>query len=187
MLRIVRTLRSTSLAPSASTVIVSSIRKSADGVFVSLTVVGEAGVGRTRLLAELAERASQDGDIVVGAGPHDSAAPVAYHPIRLLVQSLLDGDDASISLLAEREARDLPLVAAGLRELITPTGVVGAAHESKVGAVAAALAYVAQKAQARSGGRLHSRQMRASVPPTGPPWRAANGTARLSISHCVRS
>jgi serine/threonine-protein kinase len=132
---------------------VETLRNQATGRFVSVSVVGEAGVGRTRLLAELAERASQAGDIVVGAGPHDSAAPVAYHPIRMLLQALVDGDDGAISLLAEREARDQPLVAAGLREVITPTGVLGAAHESKVGAVASALAHCIHKAQARASGK----------------------------------
>ncbi|MET0387512.1 MAG: protein kinase [Polyangiales bacterium] len=131
-----------------------ALRRSAYGGFVSLNVIGEAGVGRTRLLAELAERASQDGDVVIGAGPHDTAAPVAYHPIRTLVQALLDGDDAMISLVAEREARERPLVAAGMRELINPTGVLGAPHESKVGSVACALAFCVTKAQARSGKRI---------------------------------
>jgi tetratricopeptide (TPR) repeat protein len=119
-----------------------------------LNVVGETGVGRTRFLAELADRANQDGDVVIGAGPHDSAAPVAYHPIHMLVQALLDGDDDKLALLADREARERPLVAAGLRELINPTGVLGASQESKVGAVACALAYCVNKAQARSGKRL---------------------------------
>ena len=130
-----------------------ALRRSAYGGFVSLHLVGETGVGRTRLMAELAERASLDGDLVIGAGPHDSATPVAYHPIHLLVQALLDGDDAVLSREAEREAREQPLVAAGLRELINPTGVLGAAHESKVGAVACALAFCARKAQARRGGK----------------------------------
>ncbi|HEX4351467.1 MAG TPA: protein kinase, partial [Polyangiales bacterium] len=132
---------------------VEALRNQAQGRFISVSVVGEAGVGRTRLLAELAERANQAGDIVVGAGPHDSAAPVAYHPIRMLLQALVDGDDAAISLLAEREARDQPLVAAGLREVITPTGVLGASNESKVGAVACALAHCIHKAQLRASGK----------------------------------
>ena len=130
------------------------LRRSAYGTFVSLNVVGEAGVGRTRMLAELAERASQDGDLVIGAGPHDSGAPVAYHPIRMLVHALIDGDDAKTAVVAEREARDRPLVAAGLRELIHPTGVLGALHESKVGAVASALGFCVSKAQARTGKRI---------------------------------
>jgi len=130
-----------------------ALREAALGRFVSAVVTGEAGVGRSRFLAEVAERASMSGDLVLGAGPHDSGAPVAYHPIRLLVQGLLDGDDAALASLAEREAPGRPLVAAGLRELIQPTGVLGAPHVSKVGAVACALAYAVNHAQARTHGK----------------------------------
>jgi serine/threonine protein kinase/tetratricopeptide (TPR) repeat protein len=150
---IARTQRPLLIGRSKEVDSVEALRQAAQGRFISVNVVGETGVGRTRLLAELAERASQAGDIVVGAGPHDSGAPVAYHPIRILLQALLNGDDATISLLAEREARDQPLVAAGLREVITPTGVLGATRESKVGAVACALAHCIHKAQLRAAGK----------------------------------
>jgi serine/threonine-protein kinase len=130
-----------------------ALREAAFGRFVSAVVTGEAGVGRSRFLAEVAERASMASDVVLGAGPHDSGAPVAYHPIRLLVQGLLDGDDTALASLAEREAPNRPLVAAGLRELIQPTGVLGAPHVSKVGAVACALAYAVNHAQARAHGK----------------------------------
>jgi serine/threonine-protein kinase len=130
-----------------------ALREAAFGRFVSAVVTGEAGVGRSRFLAEVAERASMASDVVLCAGPHDSGAPVAYHPIRLLVQGLLDGDDAALASLAEREAPNRPLVAAGLRELIQPTGVLGAPHVSKVGAVACALAYAVNHAQARAHGK----------------------------------
>jgi tetratricopeptide (TPR) repeat protein len=130
-----------------------ALREAAYGRFVSAVVTGEAGVGRSRFLAEVADRASLAGDLVLGAGPHDTGAPVAYHPIRLLVQGLLDGDDAVLAKLAESEAPTRPLVAAGLRELIQPTGVLGAPHVSKVGAVACALAFAVNHAQARVPGK----------------------------------
>lgn len=122
-------------------------RKSARGRFVSVNVVGESGVGRTRLLAEIADRADREGDLVVGAGPHESGAPVAYHPIRLLLRALLSVDDAGLLEIAEREAEALPLLAAGLREVLSPTGVVGARGEAKVGAVATALGFAVEAAQ----------------------------------------
>jgi eukaryotic-like serine/threonine-protein kinase len=130
-----------------------ALREAAYGRFVAAVVTGEPGVGRSRFLAEVAERASVDGDLVLGAGPHDSGAPVAYHPIRMLVQGLLDGDNAAIASIAERESSARPLVAAGLRELIQPTGVLGAPHVSKVGAVACALAFAVNHAQARGHGK----------------------------------
>lgn len=130
-----------------------ALREAAYGRFVSAVVTGEAGVGRSRFLSEVAERTSLAGDLVLGAGPHDSGAPVAYHPIRLLVQGLLDGDDSALALIADREGGARPLVAAGLRELIQPTGVLGAPHVSKVGAVACALAFAVNHAQARTQGK----------------------------------
>jgi serine/threonine-protein kinase len=130
-----------------------AMRVAANGTFLSANLVGEAGVGCTRLLAEIAERAAQDGDLVVGAGPHDSGSPVAYHPVRMLVHALLDGQDQAILTMAEREAREQPLVAAGLRELVNPQGVLGAWGESKVGAVACALSSCLRKAQAHAGGK----------------------------------
>ena len=130
-----------------------ALREAAFGRFVSAVVTGEAGVGRSRFLAEVAERVSMAGDVVLGAGPHDSGAPVAYHPIKLLVQGLLASDDTALVSLADREAPSRPLVAAGLRELVQPTGVLGAPHVSKVGAVACALAYAVNHAQARAHGK----------------------------------
>jgi eukaryotic-like serine/threonine-protein kinase len=132
---------------------IESMRAAANGSFVSANLVGEPGVGCTRLLAEVAERAAQAGDLVVGAGPHDSGSPVAYHPVRMLLHALLDGQDQAILSLADREAREQPLVAAGLRELVKPEGVLGAWAESKVGAVACALSFCLRKAQAHAGGK----------------------------------
>ncbi len=132
---------------------IETLRTSANNTFASANLVGEPGVGCTRLLAEVAERAAQAGDLVIGAHPHDSGSPIAYHPVRMLIHALLDGGDQAIMSLAEREAREEPLVAAGLRELVTPTGVLGAWAESKVGAVACALSFCLRKAQAHAGGK----------------------------------
>ncbi len=130
-----------------------ALRTSAIGKLVCANVVGEAGVGRTRLLAEIAEHADQAGDIVVGAGPHESGSPVCYHPVRTLCQLLLAADDKGIVAIAEQETEAQPLVAAGLREMLSPVGVVGASMESKVGAVASALGFAIRSAQERAAGK----------------------------------
>ncbi|MGD8862252.1 MAG: protein kinase [Myxococcales bacterium] len=109
--------------------------------FVSVCVAGEPGIGKTRLLAELAERASAAGDLVVGAGPHDSGAAVPYHPVRTILLSLLGKDREALSELATSLEEDYPLVAAGMRELLSPAGLRGADGQSCAGAVAAALAF----------------------------------------------
>jgi serine/threonine-protein kinase len=113
----------------------------ADGVMVSVCIVGEAGVGKTRLLAELAELATAENRLVVGAGPHDSGALVPYHSIRTMLLSLLGADDVELFRLAEELVESEPLVAAGMRELLEPSGLRGADGRSRAGAVACALAY----------------------------------------------
>ncbi len=132
---------------------IEALRASAKHKLVTVNVVGEAGVGRTRLLAEVAERADKAGDLAVGAGPHESGAPVAYHPVITLLRTLLACDDAALLAIAERETDPQPLVAAGLREAITPVGVVGSTTESKVGAVASALGFAIRAAEQRVSGK----------------------------------
>ncbi len=132
---------------------IESERKSAQGRVVSVNVIGESGVGRTRLLAEIAERADRAGDIVIGAGPHESGAPVAYHPIRMLLRGLLTLEDDALAALADREAMNQPLVAAGIREVLFPSGVLGDPRESKIGSVACALGFAVRRAAADAPGK----------------------------------
>lgn len=117
------------------------MRDMALGQIVSACVVGEPGIGKTRLLAELAERASADGDLVIGAGPHDSGANVPYHAIRTIMLSLLATDAEGLRRLADDLRAREPLVAAGMDELLAPAGLRGAEGQSRAGAVAAALAH----------------------------------------------
>jgi eukaryotic-like serine/threonine-protein kinase len=133
---------------------IEALRLSARDQFVSVNVTGEAGVGRTRLLAEVATRASQAGDIVVGAGPHESGAPVAYHPLRTLLRLLLAVDDAGLAALADKESASQPLMAAGLREVLSPQGVLHTTDHSKVGAVASALSFAIRTAMGSHGKRI---------------------------------
>jgi serine/threonine protein kinase len=113
----------------------------ADGRVVTACISGEAGVGKTRLLGDVADQASADGWLVVGAGPHETAAPVPYYPIRAIVSSLLDCDDDGLCARADELEAEEALVAAGLRELVAPAGLRGAEGGSRAGAVAAALGF----------------------------------------------
>ncbi len=128
------------------------LRKDASGRLVSVCIVGDPGIGKTRLLAEAAERAALDGDLVVGAGPHDSGGLVPYHPIRTILLSLLSIDEPGLSGLAQELEGADPLVAAGMRELLDPGGLRGTEGDSRAGAVAAALAHALSEALERVGG-----------------------------------
>jgi serine/threonine-protein kinase len=124
----------------------STLLEAADGGLMSVCIVGEPGIGKTRLLAEVATLASTKGDLVVGAGPHDSGAVVTYHPIRTIVLSLLDCDADEFLVRAATLVTAEPLVSAGMSELIDPCGLRGSDGDSRAGAVAAALGYALREA-----------------------------------------
>jgi len=116
----------------------------------AVCVVGEPGVGKTRLLAEVSLRATGDRQLVVIAGPHDSGAPVAYSAIRGLLATLFGVDEAHLSQVFEAEGAALDALArAGVEEVISPTGLAGAIGRARVGAVAAALGAALDVALAR--------------------------------------
>jgi serine/threonine-protein kinase len=117
------------------------LRDVADGGLMSVCLVGESGIGKTRLLAEVAALGAREGDLVVGAGPHDSGAAIPYHPIRTMLLSLLACDVRGLSRMAEELAATEPLVSAGMFDVIEPAGLRGALGRSRSGAVAAALAF----------------------------------------------
>ncbi len=52
-------------------------------------VVGEHGIGKTRLFSEFSERCSRLGDVVVSLSPHPSHALVSEHGLHQLVMGLL--------------------------------------------------------------------------------------------------
>jgi tetratricopeptide (TPR) repeat protein len=109
-------------------------------------LIGEPGIGKTRLLAEVADRAAAEGDLIVGAGPHDSGAFIPYHPIRTVMLSLLTTDGPGLWRKLEEIAEVFPLVSAGMREVLEPSGLRGTEGRSRAGAVAAALAYALREA-----------------------------------------
>jgi serine/threonine-protein kinase len=114
-------------------------------------LIGEAGIGKTRLLGELARRAANENDLVVGVGPHDTGAPVPYRPIHTLVCSLHGIEGSALAKLADDLVGSDPLVAAGLRELQAPSGLRGSEQRSRAGAVAAALDWSVGKGMQRVG------------------------------------
>lgn len=117
---------------------------------VSVRLLGEAGVGKSRLLSELGARLEREGDVVVRAAPHPSGAPVPYWPIRTLVCGLLETDEAKLAGIAGEGASGDPLTRAGLRELLEPRGIEGCPGEPCVEAVAVALSAAVCVAQGRA-------------------------------------
>ncbi len=129
------------------------LRQSAHERAVWLRLVGEPGVGKTRLLSELASRAEAAADFVVLATVHPSWAPVPYHPIRALLTKLYDIDPSRLSELTTNALLD-PLVRAGISEVLDPKGLTGVPGSSRAGAVGAALAQGVRLAARKSGSGL---------------------------------
>jgi tetratricopeptide (TPR) repeat protein len=114
-------------------------------------VVGELGIGKTRLLAELGAQATREGYLVVEGGPHESGAKVAYSGIRPVIARLLNVAEARLPALASDDGlwRD-GLSRAGMADLVEPEGLLGYEGASRVGAVAAALARAVELASSRA-------------------------------------
>jgi eukaryotic-like serine/threonine-protein kinase len=114
-------------------------------------VAGELGVGKTRLLAELANTLEREGYVVIECGPHETGAPVPYSAIRRAVTKLLNVSEERLTTLVEEETLWRDRVArAGIRELLQPEGVPGHEGVARAGAVAAALARAVALASSRS-------------------------------------
>jgi len=127
-------------------------QRASRGVWVR--IVGEAGMGKTRLLTEIAARTRAQGDVVVLVGPHASWAPVPYFAVRALLAGLFDVDEPSLGDLADSAMVQDPLVRAGLAEVMNPRGLVGVPGGSRAGAVGEALRAAVQVgvSRAESGG-----------------------------------
>ena len=129
------------------------LRTNAHDRVIWLRLVGEPGVGKTRLMSELAARSEAAADFVVVAGVHPSWAPVPYHPIRALLAKLFDVEPSRLSELANNALLD-PLVRAGISEVLDPKGLTGLPGSSRAGAVGAALAQGVRLAARKSGSGL---------------------------------
>ena len=127
-----------------------ALAKEATSRLVIVSIEGEIGVGKTRLLREAAERLASAGRLVVGASPHPSGALLPYGPLRHLAANLVELQPDDLGPLAEDQSL-FPdaLVRAGLAELASPVGLRGIEDESRAGAVAAALAMLVRLTLAR--------------------------------------
>ncbi|MBC7171526.1 MAG: AAA family ATPase, partial [Polyangiaceae bacterium] len=115
-----------------------------------LRIEGEPGVGRSRLLAEMIRRFADQGDLIVGAGPHSSGAPVPYGALHPVVSALLDTDAELRSLVTRADLFPDGLSRAGLEELSNPRGLVTLTGGSdRAAAVAATLAAAVRDALRR--------------------------------------
>ncbi len=113
--------------------------------------VGEVGMGKTRILSEIADRCSKLGDVVVAAGPHPSGALVPYWAIRGLISGLMGiPEDRLSTLIAQDKAFDEALAKAGLHEVVQPNGIRGMPNRSRAGAVAYAVAASVRMASAHA-------------------------------------
>ncbi len=130
------------------------LRLEAEGKPVWVHLAGEPGVGKTRLLEELAHRAEEAGDLVVGAGPHSTRSPVPYATIRNLIATLLTVEESDLARLASTNGVfSEPLLRAGISEVAEPMGLSGFDDRGRSEAVAIALGTATKVAagNARSG------------------------------------
>jgi eukaryotic-like serine/threonine-protein kinase len=112
---------------------------------------GEPGCGKTRLLNEVAHLAEEGGDLVVGAGPHPTRAPVPYGAARDILAALFGVAASELAALAATdEVFSDELVRAGISEAADAQGLVGIEGEGRAGAVAEALATAVRVAAERS-------------------------------------
>ncbi len=130
---------------------VESARTDAAEGLTWLRIEGEPGVGRSRLLAEVVRRSADQGDFVVGAGPHSSGAPVPYGVVRAIVAALLDVEETDLATASQRnDVFSDGLARAGLEELSDPRGLATVAgYSDRAPAVAAALAAAVRAALRR--------------------------------------
>jgi serine/threonine-protein kinase len=105
-------------------------RAGAKSSLIGARIVGEAGVGKTRLLRELVSRAQADGDAVVETGPDPSWAEIGYYALRRAIQKLAalpaSGGDSHDWLTAGAEARQ------GLDDIFGLTNGVSHAKSSQI-------------------------------------------------------
>ncbi len=69
-------------------------------------LVGEAGIGKTRLVREFLERAKMEGDVVIEAGPDPYGAEVAFYTLRQAIYGLIGVKAGTGSRRQWRDARE---------------------------------------------------------------------------------
>lgn len=120
---------------------IDALRDQALGTCVLASVVGDPGVGKTRLLAEAAKRAMEAGDLVEVTGPYESGDPIPYWAINKLLTALFGVDQNGLAhVVSPGDSRVELLEKAGIDEVLNPVGLRGSNGQSRAGAVACALA-----------------------------------------------
>jgi len=126
-----------------------------DGAFASaraVRIIGEPGMGASRLCDEALRRFHADGDVVARAHDHPSGVAVAYAMAAELVRDLLGiGDDQALLGVAPESLG--PLARAGLSELDSPKGLRGVDGVSRAPAAGSAIAWAARQAMTRAQDR----------------------------------
>lgn len=133
--------------------VLNEIIAAAEGTGVrSVSLHGEAGIGKTRLLQEAGKLLASAGNVVVWSAPHPLGAPVPYLVIRQLLAGLLEVPESDIGILKDDDSLFVdPLARAGLDELAGPRGLKGCPGASRSAAVARALRATLDIAIERTG------------------------------------
>ncbi|MFT5357778.1 MAG: serine/threonine protein kinase/tetratricopeptide (TPR) repeat protein [Polyangiales bacterium] len=133
--------------------VLDEIIAAAEGTGVrSVSLHGEAGIGKTRLLRESGKLLATAGNVVAWSAPHPLGAPVPYLVIRQLLAGLLVIPESELSSVQEDKSLFAdPMARAGLAEVISPRGLRGCLGASRSAAVARALRATLDIAIERSG------------------------------------
>ncbi|MFK7985663.1 MAG: protein kinase [Sandaracinaceae bacterium] len=126
------------------------LREACENKSLWASIVGEPGVGRTRLLREFQQRLEHSGDALVEAHSHSSGARVPFWVIRCLLERLLDADEERLREIVTSGSVGDPLARAGIAEVLRPEGLPGRPGASRTEAVAIALAAAVRVAAGRA-------------------------------------
>lgn len=113
----------------------------------AIAIVGEHGVGKSRLLREFGLVCAAAGDVVVSIGPDPTWTEVGYHGVRSSIMQLADlpadGGDPSKWPAASAEARH------ALTEIFSGEAIKGVSASQRRFGVAAALRWAVRRASER--------------------------------------
>jgi serine/threonine protein kinase len=116
-------------------------------------LVGEVGVGKTRLLEEFLQRAQSDGDVVVSATPDPSWAEVGYFGLADVIGKLAQVDRTTDLAKLPIDATQREIVERGLTDVVIRPMSTKSSPDARRFAVAAALRWAIVDASRRANGR----------------------------------
>ena len=130
-------------------------------------ISGEAGVGKSRLVAELAAARAELGvSVVVGGCPAVVDTPLPYAPIVAAIEALLrDADEGDITTLLDGIGADLLRIVPGLAPQLADARPVNVPDAMIPGRVFDAVRTLLQRAAARSRWSSCSRTSTGPTPP----------------------